>query len=328
MSHPQRNASINRRTDPVAPVVWDMPIARAAGVIVTTLSLAVTGGCEEDHRPVRQHVAVPAYWSPQVPTGSAMFRQLALTAPATGIVVVNGSRSAPEKPYNPAWANAVRTLYDAGIRPLGYVDTGYLGATFEAVATAHTTRPDGPGQGGSGREAWLAQIDGDIADWYALYGPAGLGGVFLDQTVSVCGPDGEFSELYRRVVGFVRSRRTDAYVVMNPGRSVEPCYADLADTIVTFEGTYEQYLTRTAPDWERTGPADRFWHLIYDVPDAERMARAIELSKERNAGYVYVTDDRLSPDGRNHPWDTIPPSGYWRAELQAAFGPGLVLPSG
>jgi hypothetical protein len=281
---------------------------------------AAAGGRTEDREPPRQHIAIPAYWSPGIPPGPAMFRQLALTAPTTRIVVVNGSHSAPEKPYNLAWASAVHLLSQAGIRPLGYVDTGYLGVTFAAAARPHVTRPGGPGKGGNGREEWRAQIEGDIEDWFGLYGAAGLGGIFLDQTLSVCGPDGAFSELYRRIVQLVRSYRPDAYVVMNPGRTVERCYATLADTLVTFEGSFEQYLNRTAPEWERTGAAERFWHLIYDVPDAARMARAVELSKERNAGYVYVTDERLSADGREHPWDTIPPEPYWHAEIKAVIG--------
>jgi Spherulation-specific family 4 len=306
-----------------------MPIAKAAAATLAALSVALAGGCNRDPEPPRQYIAVPAYWSPAVPSGSAMFGQLALTAPATKIVVVNGSLSAPEKPYHPAWASVVGTLSEAGIRPLGYVDTGYLGATFDAAASPHVTRPAGPGKGSSDRAAWLAQIEGDIEDWYALYGSAGLDGIFLDQTVSICGPDGAFSELYRRIVGMVRSGRPNAYVILNPGRSVEQCYADMADTIVTFEGTFDQYLNRAAaPAWEQTGAPERFWHLVHQVPDVAGMARAVELSKQRNAGYVYVTDDRVSADGRDHPWDTIPPTGYWHAELNAVFGPGLVLPSG
>jgi hypothetical protein len=316
----QRNASIFGRVRPAVPIAWDMPIARNAGVALVALSLAVAVGCEEVQDVPPQYLAVPAYWSPAVPSGAALFDQLALTAPATRIVVVNGSRSAPERPHNPAWASVVRRLSEAGIRPLGYVDTGYLGATFDTSATAHVTRPDGPGRGGAGRADWLAQIEGDVEDWFDLYGSAGLDGIFLDQTVSFCGPDGVFFELYQRIVGLIRSRRPHAYVVMNPGRSVERCYADLADTLVTFEGTFEQYLGRTAPEWERTAPAARFWHLIYDVPDVERMARAVELSKQRNAGYVYVTDDRISAGGRDHPWDTIPPAGYWRAQIEAVAG--------
>jgi hypothetical protein len=303
------------------PLPWDVPIARAVGVALIALSLAMTGGCEEDQQLSRQFIAVPAYWSPGVPAGSALFGQLARTAPATRIVVVNGSHSAPEKPYHPAWASVVRTLSGAGIRPLGYVDTGYLGATFDAAATAHVTRPDGRGGGGSARADWLAQIEGDIEDWFTLYGSAGLDGIFLDQTVSVCGPDGAFVEAYRRIAAVVRSFRPDGHLVMNPGRPVDQCYADVADTIVTFEGTYDQYLNWTAPEWERAVAAERFWHLIYDVPDVERMGRAVALSKERNAGYVYVTDDRLTADGRNHPWDTIPPASYWEAELKAVHGP-------
>jgi hypothetical protein len=296
-------------------------IARIAGVALAAFSVAVAVGCGRDPEPLRQYLAVPAYWSPGVPSGTAMFGQLALTASTTKIVVVNGSHSAPEKPYHPAWASAVRMLSEAGIRALGYVDTGYLGATFDTAATPHVTRADGRGQGGSGRQDWRAQIEGDIEDWFSLYGSAGLDGIFLDQTVSVCGPDGEYSQAYRRIVDLVRSGRPDAYVVMNPGRSVEQCYADLADTIVTFEGSLEQYLGRPEPPaWERTGAAERLWHLIYDVPDVARMARAVELSKQRNAGYVYVTDDRISADGRDHPWDTIPAAGYWRAQIEAVSG--------
>jgi hypothetical protein len=306
-----------------------MPIARAAGATLAALSVALAGGCQPGPEPPRQYLAVPAYWSPGVPPGPAMFDELARTASVTRIVIVNGSHSAPETPYHPAWETAIRTLSEAGIRPLGYVDTGYLGATFAAAAAPHVTRADGPGRGGSEREDWLAQIEGDIEDWYALYGPAGLAGIFLDQTVSICGPDGAYADLYRRIVGTVRSYQSNAHVVMNPGRSVEQCYADLADTLVTFEGSFEQYVNRPAPPaWEQTGARERFWHLIHDVPDVARMTRAVELSKQRNAGYVYVTDDRISADGREHPWDTLPAAEYWRAELEAVFGPGLDLPSG
>jgi hypothetical protein len=235
---------------------------------------------------------------------------------------VNGSDSAPERPYHRAWAGAVRALRRAGIRPLGYVDTGYLGATFGAAASPHVTRPSGRGRGGRDPEDWLAQIEGDIEDWFSLYGPDGLDGIFLDQTASICGPDGALSRRYRRIVRRVRTARPHAYVVMNPGRSVQRCYADLADTLVTFEGTFEQYLNRAAPPaWELTGAAERFWHLVHGAADVARMARAVELSKQRNAGYVYVTDDRLSADGRGHPWDTIPAADYWQAEIEAVAGP-------
>jgi hypothetical protein len=135
-------------------------------------------------------------------------------------------------------------------------------------------------------------------------------------------------QLYKTIVAHARRLHPGTYVAMNPGRSVDRCYAGVADTLVTFEGSYGQYLDRPAPAWELAGPAEWFWHLVYDVPDAERMRRVVALSKRRNAGFVYVTDDRLSADGREHPWDTIPPDGYWRTELSAVYGPHGTASSG
>lgn len=44
------------------------------------------------------------------------------------------------------------------------------------------------------------------------------------------------------------------------------------------------------------------------------MERVVDLSKQNNAGYIFVTDADLS-----NPWDTLPPNAYWNAELTKAF---------
>jgi hypothetical protein len=284
---------------------------------LSLLSALTVSGCQHAP-PLQQWVAVPAYWTPAIPTGQAEFAQLARSAAATRIVVVNGSHSAPESPYNPAWSDTFRSLRGAGIKALGYVDTGYFGIDFGPGANA--TRPDGPGAGQRTASAWTRQIETDVDNWYALYGASGVGGIFLDQTAAVCGPGGAYAHLYQVITDYIRAHHPDAYVVMNPGRSMAECYRGLADTFVTFEGSYSDYLTRTAPAWESTAPADTFWHLVYDVPDQASLAHAVALSKQRNARYVYVTDGTLSADGREHPWAAIPPEPYWRAELTAVSG--------
>jgi hypothetical protein len=273
------------------------------------------GGC---HGPAPQQVGVPAYWSPATADGRAVFQRLAQTVPAPRIVVVNGSRSAPEVPYNPAWSDAVRTLNSAGTLPLGYVDTGYLGTDSGSGSSA--TRTDGPGGGRRTADAWIEQIENDIDTWYSLYGTDGLRGIFLDQTTALCGPGNSYVDRYRAIAEHVRRGHAGAYVVMNPGRSIEQCYRQIADTFVTFEGSYHDYLSRAAPSWEATAPAGTFWHLVYAAPDQASMARAVALSKQRNAGYVYVIDRPIPPGGHAHLWDTIPPDGYWRAEIAAVSG--------
>lgn len=280
----------------------------------TLVSVCAVG---DTPRPESQRLAVPAYWSLASDGGRAQLGRLVRGGPA--IVVVNGARSAPQVPYDPAWAGAVRTLGGAGVLPLGYVDTGYLGIDFGS-GSAHT-RTDGPGGGRWAVDDWARQIKGDVDAWYALYAAAGLRGVFLDQTPAVCGPDNAYVDRYRQLVERVRHDHPGAYVVMNPGRSVEPCYRSVADTLVTFEGSYRDYLTRPAAAWEATVPAGAFWHLVYGAPDEASMVHAVGLSKLRNAGYVYVTDTPLPSDGHAHPWDAIPPDGYWRVEQDAVSRP-------
>jgi hypothetical protein len=43
------------------------------------------------------------------------------------------------------------------------------------------------------------------------------------------------------------------------------------------------------------------------------MQTAVSLSKQRSAGWIYVT-----PDDLPNPWDTLPLDPYWSAELAAA----------
>ena len=271
--------------------------------VATTLT-----GCAS-HPPLEQRVAVPAYWTPASPTGQASFQQLARSASATSIVVVNGSHSAPETPYNRMWADTFELLSGAGVRALGYVDTGYLGIDF-----GPGSNPTRSGQHTSA--AWTAQIENDIDTWYALYGASGVGGIFLDQTAAVCGPNDEYVQLYRSIADYVRKSHPGAYLVMNPGQAMEQCYEDVADTFVTFEGAYRDYQRRVSPRWEEKAPASKFWHLVYGVPNQVSMANAIALSKQRNARYVYVTNGILNPHGRIHPWDAIPPDPIGNPSLQ------------
>lgn len=290
-------------------------------LVVALMALLLSGACGR-RDPLQQRVAVPAYWSPAVPDGRAMFERLSRSAPATGLVVVNGSRSAPELPYDPHWAEAFKLLDAARARPVAYVDTGYFG--FALGSPGRATRADGPGGGRSDVEAWTAQITRDVDDWYRVYGPSGVQGIFLDRTTATCGPGGRYVDLYRRVAAHIRKRDPGAFIVMNPGRTTERCYRGIADTLVTFEGPYDEYLGWQPAGWEKGLPAERFWHLVYGAPDPAAMRRAVELSKERNAGFVHVTDAGQTVDGLGHPWTGMPAEDYWRAELVAAFGRDVV----
>ncbi len=91
-----------------------------------------------------------------------------------------------------------------------------------------------------------------------------------------------------------------------------------ADVIVTFEGDASAYQSSySAPSWIANYSPDRFWHLVYNVATAQQMRTIVQLSKERRAGWVYVTPNNLP-----NPWDTLPTGPYWFGELATATSNG------
>jgi hypothetical protein len=303
-----------------------LALAGVAGLLLTFSAAAPAAPAH--HGTPRQRIAIPAYWGPDTTQGAAMFARLAQNGPTNDIVVVNGSQSKPESPFNPAWARSIAKMHAAGIRVLTYVDTGYYGVTFPPYSP-RDTRPDGPGGGSHSTAAWTAQIEADIDGWYALYGSDGVDGIFLDETTEPCGTDSDpraYVNLYAGIRHHIAVHHPGAYVIINPGVPVDRCYEPVADTILTFEGTYTDYVNGgygPPKAWQlNSRNPDKFWNLIYDVPDAPSMQAVIAQSKRQNVGYVFVTDDQLTFDDSgtvtNFPWDTIP--SYWERELVAAAG--------
>jgi hypothetical protein len=271
-----------------------------------------------DHRaaPTRathvvQQLAVPAYSDPTVNPGT--WDQLTGAEPgAVGIIVANVD-SGPGPRSDPAWASVIHQAREAGTAVLGYVDTGYLGNPSE-------TDPDGlPTRSGTrDLKAWLTQVETDIDVWYAYYG-ADLGGIFMDQTTSQCGPtwgSDTYVDEYRTLTAYVKRTHPGALTVLNPGIAVPQCFESAADVLVTFEGSYSDY-TGTPDsqgkayeplDWVPASP-DKVWHIVYGASSSAEMARAMALGKSRNAGYIYVTDA-----GPPNPFGALPPADYWLAE--------------
>ncbi|MET9977949.1 spherulation-specific family 4 protein [Streptomyces microflavus] len=151
-----------------------------------------------------------------------------------------------------------------------------------------------------------------------LYGSAGVGGIFFDEALSRCGAGNADVNRYIELRAYVEQRHGAASTIVdNPGTGVEECYTAAADTLVTFEGNEASYRTHRPQGWEARVPAERIWHMVYASPDESTLRTAMSLSKQRNAGHVYVTPDTIA-DG--NPWDTLPPVSYWAVQLSLASG--------
>jgi spherulation-specific family 4 protein len=258
------------------------------------LAAVPTAAAACHHHAVSTRLAVPAYFYP-----GQYWTQLGDAAPTVGLAVANPS-SGPGSALNTDYATAISNARHAGVKVIGYVDTGYFGTT------GRTTR-----DGQTSAAAWTAQIESDVDSWYSWYGGAGLAGIFFDDGLNDCGPGDEHVQLYIDIRGYVRDKADRATVIDNPGTGAEQCYTRAADTLVTFEGSYASYTGYQPPAWEASADPGQLWHLVYATPQSN-LDGAVSLARSRNVGYLYVT-----PDDLPNPWDTLPTDPYWTQELNA-----------
>ena len=61
------------------------------------------------------------------------------------------------------------------------------------------------------------------------------------------------------------------------------------DIVCNFESGYAAYQKYTAPGWLTRYPAARFWHIVLDAPTLAQMREVARLSKQRHAGWLFVT---------------------------------------
>ncbi|MGA5760274.1 spherulation-specific family 4 protein [Nonomuraea bangladeshensis] len=290
----------------------DLRLRTVLAAVLLALPLTAAAPAQAADAVLGQRVAVPAYFLPSGGT-AADWSLMNTAAGKPGLLVANVANG-PDDEARPAYADALAAAHDAGIKVIGYVDTGYFGTTGFGTRLGSVSADD-----------WRAQIQSDVNKWYRFYGSS-IDGIFFDQAQSLCGPAGvgdAWVSLYREATAYVKKYHPGATTIANPGVSPNPCYADAADILVTFEGPYGSYLDRQGPylpaAWEARHDPRRIWHLVYDVP-ASGLATVMSLSKANNAGYVYVTDDVLP-----NPWDRLPP--YHAEQVTAAKGSGGAAPA-
>jgi hypothetical protein len=194
----------------------------------------------------------------------------------TGAVVILDPANGPGESPDPRYGVSVGAVMSRGVRVFGYVDTDY------------------------GRRPADAMVE-DIRRYCEWYRPEGI---FLDQTPASAVASSAIVEAARR------ARTAGLALAINPGQPDNPPHdADLADHVIEFEGTLDLYrATRFVSPWRHRHDPDKFWHLVYEVPDAAAMRETASLALERGAGLVYMTDGTLP-----NPWERLPP--YWDAEL-------------
>lgn len=266
---------------------------RRRGILGAVLMLTALGTGQAQ---LKQTIAIPAYFTP-----GTYWTQLDSSTPYVGIAVANVING-PDYEVNSSYTSAIQAAQTAGIKVLGYVNTGYFGTTGQ------TTR-----LGASDTTSWLSQTELDVDAWYSFYGSSGLVGIFFDQTQNTCGTNNAYANLYAQIYTYVKQNYPGALVIANPGTAVPQCFQNTADILLTFEGSYLCYIqdpscpagdAYQALTWAPVDPRKQ-WHIIYGTTAAQ-LTDADTQSRNIGVGYVDITSYGLS-----NPYDVLPTGSYW-----------------
>lgn len=248
-------------------------------IIVSLISmLALFTGCSvTGYNPVietKQKIAIPSYFYP-----GSLWTQMENAYPTIGIAIINPNSGAGDS-EDSNYDSQVAKSQLSGLKILGYSHTSY-----------------------GNRD--ITDVKKDIDKYYLWYN---VDGIFVDEVSTDCNKIGYYTELK----DYIKSKDDTGVIVINPGTQTNECYMEVGDIVINFENTYYIYKNKySQPSWVNNYPPNRFWHLVHTTPNIEKMKNVIQLSKNRNAGWVYVTPDVLS-----NPWDTLPSTRYWNTELK------------
>ena len=239
-------------------------------------------------------LAVPSYQNP----GTAVWQGWAAPGSASvGLMIVDIS-DGDDPTYYPSVDAAIQAARKQGTYVLGYTHTAYGTRDPKLIRTA---------------------IDNVYQNYL-------VDGIFFDEAPVNCNDANTFAGTqfiyYEELMNYVRQKQAGARLtVLNPGiYSANDCWMSITNILVNWENMngFTGYQTGYVDyPWVHQYPADRFWHIILGVPQAQ-MQTALNLAQSRNAGWVYISD---SPDNA---YNQVPI--YWTAEAAAVKGQGVQAP--
>jgi hypothetical protein len=200
-----------------------------------------------------QSLIVPGYFDP---VATSLWEETAGSGTGVRMVIVNPNSGVGSR-YNAVWSEVVAMSRASGFTVLAYVQTDY------------GSRP-------------AVEVIQEIDQYRAWYG---ITDFFLDEAATAY----EAVETYRQVARYIHDG--GGLTVLNFGWMPHPAYMQFTDIAGVFESTFAGYRDDyDRPEWFYSYPAERFLHIVHSTP-ATSWETAMQLSRERNAGYVWITDD-------------------------------------
>lgn len=238
-------------------------------------------------------IIVPAYFYPSWMPSLNEWHQLTWAAQqGADVTAIMNPGNGPGLAPNSDYIASVDEFRAAGGKVIGYVYTCYgINLCTPEVPPTRST----------------AEVLADAqkyADWYQV------DGVFLDEMATQPGA----LPFYQGVSSALRAAHPGWQIVGNPGVTPTAGYAALADALMSFEGSYSDFvggsflsgLTNAAS----TGA------IVHSVATLEQMQEVMGLARQHGLGAIYITDGTMAS---GNPYLHLP--SYWQAEVMAAAVP-------
>jgi hypothetical protein len=225
-----------------------------------------------------QSIAVPMYEYPTIGTyWSDIIGAANSHLPFVVVDDANGTFTSAD----PNYTNQINTNTAANVRSIGYVHSDYQVRNFQNVYD-------------------------DIDSWYQHY--PGISGIFVDLVQNGSAADQCYMSLLTQ---HVKNTHPNDLVILNFGANVSPAYEPYGDIFMNAENDYTALSTLWTvgyPGFE-DNPAyeNRFWQIAHTTSPGN-YAAALNMLKNRNAGWVYITDDTMP-----NPYHLTPT--YWSTEV-------------
>lgn len=235
-------------------------------------------------------IVVPAYFYPSWMPSQNEWHQLTWASQqGAQVTAIMNPGNGPGLASNSDYVSSVNEFRAAGGKVIGYVYTcyGVNHCTPEVPPTRSTTEV-------------LADAQ-KYANWY------GVDGVFLDEMATQPGA----LPFYQAVSNGLKAAHPGWEIVGNPGVTPTAGYLPLANTLMSFEGSYNDFINGSflsgLTNAASTGA------IVHSVGTVAQMQQVMGLARQYGLGAIYVTDGTMAS---GNPYLHLP--SYWTAEVAAA----------
>lgn len=233
----------------------------------------------QDLTVTRQSVIIPAYNYPEAKGRDAYWDRVQEAGGGNiPFAIINPRSGAGQRPDD-AYIQLLQNNIAAGIENIGYISTVYGSRSIKDVKD-------------------------EVLKYFEFYGESNIHGFFFDET----GIRTNQQILYMaEIYNYVKSLAPDKLIIANPGAAIPDRLAPYADIFVTSEvsaDTYIRNFQQPTSLFENTASNAR--HIMHIVHSAspEQYSEIIDLSRGRNAGWLFITSD--SDGGDNNPYNDLP----------------------